>query len=91
MLRETKKGNMEELVHALIALRGEFRRPEKPVAEPEFKPFDLSALTRPYGVEDAGRNRQRPVVAAGSVRHGNQVVASDREPGAVTEALGTYL
>jgi hypothetical protein len=54
MLRETKKDNMEELVHALIALRTEFRR-------------------------------------AGSVRHGNQVVATDREPGAVTEALGTYL
>lgn len=70
MLRETKKGgNMEGLVLALIALRNEFRRPERPVAEPEFKPFDLSALTRPFSVEDANRQRPvRPVVATGSVR-----------------------
>jgi hypothetical protein len=33
---------MEGLVPALIALRNEFRPLQKPLAEPEFKPFDLS-------------------------------------------------
>jgi len=42
-----KRGNME-----LIALRKEFRPLQKPPAEPEFKPFDLSSLARRYSVED---------------------------------------
>jgi hypothetical protein len=43
-----KCGNMEGIVLALIALRKEFRPLQKPSAEPEFKPFDLSALARRY-------------------------------------------
>jgi hypothetical protein len=72
MLRETKKGgNMEVLVLALIALRREFQRPEKPVAEPEFEPFDFTALTRPYRRKHDGLNRRpavRSVRATGEVR-----------------------
>jgi hypothetical protein len=47
---------MEGIVLALIARRNEFRPLQKPVAEPEFKPFDLSALARPYSVEEAGQD-----------------------------------
>jgi len=60
---------METLVLALIALRNEFRRSERPVAEPEFEPFNLSACTRSYSVEDAGPKWQRPArPATGAVR-----------------------
>jgi hypothetical protein len=72
MLRETKKGkNMEGLILAFIALRREFQRPEKPVAEPEFEQFDLSALTRPYRLENEGLDRRhavQPVRATGEIR-----------------------
>ena len=47
---------MEGIVLALIALRNEFRPLQKPFAEPEFKPFDLSALTRCYSVEEVGQD-----------------------------------
>jgi hypothetical protein len=47
---------MEGIVLALVALRNEFRPLPKPAAEPEFKPFDLSALNRCYSVEDGGQD-----------------------------------
>jgi hypothetical protein len=72
MLRETKKGrNMEGLILAFIALRREFQRPEKPVAEPQFEPFDLNALTLPYRLHNEGSDRRhavRQVEATGEVR-----------------------
>jgi hypothetical protein len=71
MLRETKKGgNMDVLILALIALRREFQRPEEPVAEPEFEPFDFSALTLPRRLVNEGPSRRRavrPVQAAREV------------------------
>ena len=52
-----KKGeNMEGIVLALVALRNEFRPLQKPLAEPEFRRFDLSALNRRYSVEEVGRD-----------------------------------
>jgi hypothetical protein len=48
---------MEAVILALIALRNEFRPPRKPLAEPEFKPFDLSALPRRYRVEEVRRDQ----------------------------------
>jgi hypothetical protein len=71
MLRETKKGrNMEGLILAFIALRREFHRPQKPVAEPKFEPFNLNALTRAYQFENEsiGRHAVRPVRASGEIR-----------------------
>jgi hypothetical protein len=44
--------NMDGLVLAFIALKNEFRPLQKPLAEPGFKPFDLSALARRYSVEE---------------------------------------
>ena len=44
------------MVLALIALRTEFRPLQKPLAEPEFKPFDLSALARRYNLEEVGQD-----------------------------------
>jgi hypothetical protein len=47
---------MEKIVLALIALRNEFRPRQKPLAEPEFKLFDLSALARRYSLEEVGQD-----------------------------------
>jgi hypothetical protein len=51
---------MDGLVLAFIALRNEFRPLQKPSAEPEFKPFDLSALARRYSVEDVVQDQLMP-------------------------------
>ena len=47
---------MEGIVLALVALRNEIRPLWKPAAEPEFKPFDLSALARRYSLEEVGQD-----------------------------------
>jgi hypothetical protein len=48
---------MEGIILALIALRNGFRTLHKPLAEPEFKPFGLSALARRYSVEEVGQDQ----------------------------------
>jgi hypothetical protein len=42
---------------APIAPRNGFRPLHKPLAEPEFKPFGLSALARRYSVEEVGQDQ----------------------------------
>jgi len=54
------------------------------------------ARKSPYGLKSlvhCGRRprNRRPEIAKAALLDGNQVVASDRKPEAVTEALGTYL
>jgi hypothetical protein len=56
---------------ALITLRNEFGPPERTVAEPEFTPFDLRALTRPSReIEPGDRTENADIVPYwGKVEH----------------------
>jgi hypothetical protein len=47
---------MKTIVLALIARRNEIRPLQEPLAEPEFNPFDLSALARRYSLAGVGQD-----------------------------------
>jgi hypothetical protein len=67
MLRETKKGNnMEGLVFALFVLKNSYKRPATDIPEPEFQPFNLSALRLPKE-DDKSRGTKQTRQAAFAV------------------------
>ena len=46
---------MDGIILASIAARNEFRPPQKPFTEHEFRPTEVGALARCYRVEEGGR------------------------------------
>jgi hypothetical protein len=53
---------MEALVIALLAIRNQYRQPERSVVEPDdFRPFDLQALKDPkHSYQPKGTSPSRP-------------------------------